>query len=72
VSRAINVNLTEATVRGLAADHQASISALEPLPSGGTRVVFSRAIDAEQMRVIFSGCIMRGEISRTKWASHGE
>jgi hypothetical protein len=71
VSRAINVTLSEHSVRSLATDHQASISSIEALPGGGTRVVFTRMADADRMRVIFSGWLVRGTISRTKWASHG-
>lgn len=71
MSRAINVKLSENTVRGLAAENQALISSLEALPDGGTRVVFTRVVDADQMRIIFSSQLLRGPISRTKWASHG-
>ena len=71
MTRAVNVNLTEAAVRELATDQQAQISSIEALPGGGTRVVFSRTGDADQMRNVFSGQLIQGEISRPKWASHG-
>lgn len=54
MSRAINVNLEVATVRQLSAKHNASISVVESLISGGTRVVYNNSVDAQEMRAVFT------------------
>ncbi len=67
MSRAINVNLEVATVRQLSAKHNASISVVESLISGGTRVVYNNSIDAQEMRAVFTKSIINGTVTRTKW-----
>ena len=67
MTRAMNVDLDEAVVRSRACDHDAAISAIEVLHSGGTRVVFVKPGDADRMRDVFSGSIIDGTVVRTKW-----
>ena len=68
-SRAINVTSSEAEVRAACAKHDLQISAIEPLLSGGTRVVMMNGDDAEKMRKVFKGKIVTGDVRRTAWGS---
>lgn len=67
MSRAINVTATEAQVKTAAAEHDAPISAIETILSGGTRVVFMNGGDAERMRRIFKDQMVVGAVTRSKW-----
>jgi len=51
VIRAINLDLPEANVRQRCNDSGASISAIEPLPSGGTHLVCTTVEGADEMRL---------------------
>lgn len=68
MSRAIFVNMTEADVLAMCAKHEAVVSASEPLPAGGTRVVFSNGDAAAAMRAIFGGKVMERAAARTPFA----
>ena len=70
MSRALNVVATVAEVRAAALKHDAAISAIEPIESGGTRVVFMNGADAERMRGVFGKRMLVGTITRTRWVSN--
>ncbi len=65
MSRAMNVNATEAEVAQICAEQGAMISAIESLASGGTRVVFTRGDAATAMREIFGHKLIAGAVVRT-------
>lgn len=65
MSRAIFVNMTEADALAMCAKHGAAVSASEPLPAGGTRVVFSHSDGAAAMRTIFGRKLMDAAVQRT-------
>lgn len=67
MSRAINVNLEVSTVRNLSVKHGAAISAIEAILSGGTRVVYMNASDAQEMRAVMTKSIINGSVIITKW-----
>lgn len=68
-SRAINVTVSEAEVREACSKHDLPISAIEPLLSGGTRVVMMDGDAAVKMRKVFKGKIVTGDVRRTAWGS---
>ena len=65
MSRAINVNFTSAEVTAMCAKHKATISAIEPLPAGGTRVVLMNADDTAVIARAFKKNILATDVSRT-------
>ncbi|QXT35416.1 hypothetical protein KV697_17030 [Sphingomonas sanguinis] len=65
MSRAINVNATQAEVIKFCARHGAAVSAIETLASGGTRVVLMNIIAAETMRAAFGRKLLAGTVRRT-------
>lgn len=67
MSRAMNINLDVPTVRAKSAQNNATISAIEAILSGGTRVVFMNMSDADRMRGVFSKALINGTVVRTKW-----
>lgn len=71
MSRAINVTATQAEVQARAAASGVSISAIETIPAGGTRVVFTHIADAELMRRMFADEMIAGTIVRTPWVQNG-
>lgn len=64
MSRAMNLRLPEAKVRTSCDKAGVSISAIETLPSGGTRLVCTREEGADDMRVIFRTQIIDGNVPR--------
>jgi hypothetical protein len=65
MSRAFCVNLSTAEVVALCAKRDAAISVVEPLQSGGTRVVLKNSDDAAMMGRVFAGKLLSGLIVRT-------
>lgn len=65
MSRAINVNATKADVQALCLKHKATISAIETLASGGTRVVLMNADAAATMTRAFGRKVLSGAVERT-------
>ena len=49
VSRAMNVRVTQEQAIAMCAKHNAIISAIESLPSGGTRIVMMNVDDAAKI-----------------------
>jgi hypothetical protein len=64
MSRAINVDASLKSVTELCAKHNAIISAIEELPSGGTRVVLSNSPDAATMVTAFGSKVIKGLVDR--------
>ncbi|EQB16305.1 hypothetical protein [Novosphingobium lindaniclasticum] len=64
MSRLLNIDLPPADVERQCAEHHVSISAIEPLPSGGTHLVCVRFEEAEEMRQVFSGKLIAGIVRR--------
>ena len=64
VSRAINLDLPEANVRQRCNESGVSISAIEPLPSGGTHLVCTTTGGAEEMRLRLANHIVVGAVKR--------
>jgi hypothetical protein len=64
MSRAINVAASEADVLALCRKHKSTISAIEPLASGGTRVVFKSIEATETMRRAFGKTVIAGDVKR--------
>ncbi len=71
MSRAINVTATQAEVQARAAASGVSISAIETIPAGGNRVVFTHIADDELMRRMFAEEMIAGTIVRTPWVQNG-
>lgn len=71
MSRAMNVDASAADVTALCAKHRAGISAIEPLLSGGTRLVMLNGDDAETMRKAFGKKLIDGAVVRTRWVRNG-
>lgn len=65
MSRAINVDAAPAEVSAMCAKHAVVISAIEKLPSGGTRVVLMNATDTATIAKAFSKKILSGPVTRT-------
>lgn len=64
MSRAINLDVSVADVIAACAQHKATITAIEPLVSGGARVVLINGDDTARMRKIFSKNIISGAVTR--------
>lgn len=65
MSRAINVNATPAEVSAMCAKHKATISAIETLPAGGTRVVLMNADDTAVIAKAFNKKTLPIDAKRT-------
>lgn len=64
MSRAINLRLSEAAVRARCAEGGVSISAIEPLPSGGTHLVCTTSGGAEEIRLRLRKHLIAGVVRR--------
>lgn len=60
----MNVMLPEADVAAMCARFDVSISAIEPLPSGGTHLVCTRGEGADEMRLHFKDHLLQGAVKR--------
>ena len=65
MSRAFCVTLHIDDVMAICARNKAVISTVEPLHTGGTRVVLINSHDAAVMGRVFAGKMMTGDIART-------
>lgn len=68
-SRAVNIDADHAEIRTACDKKAFAISAIEPLPEGGTRVVMTNADGAAGVRRLFKAKLMTGEVARTSWAA---
>ncbi|MEZ0243390.1 MAG: hypothetical protein ACAH11_08455 [Sphingomonas sp.] len=64
MSRAINIEATEAHVLATCAKKGIPISAIEPLQSGGTRVVFNNADDTALISRAYGAKVLKGPVQR--------
>jgi len=64
MSRAINLSLPPANVLQRCAESGISISAIEPLPSGGTHLVCATGEGAEEMRLRLANNLINGPVRR--------
>ena len=64
MSRAINVNATEAQVTSMCAKHGAVITSIETLRSGGTRVVLTNGDSAATVRRAYGAKVIEGAVQR--------
>lgn len=64
MSRAINLDATPAHVTDMCAKHAAKISVIEPLQSGGTRVVLLNAHDTAIITHAYGNKVMTGIVKR--------
>lgn len=65
MSRALNVNATNAEVSAMCAKHKRTISAIESLPAGGTRVVLMNADDTAVISKAFAKKLLATDTART-------
>ena len=65
MSRAININATVDDVTTLCMRHAVRISTIEPLTSGGTRVVLSNSDGADRIRHLMRTKLITTEIVRS-------
>lgn len=64
MSRALNINATEAHVLATCSKNHAAISTIETLQSGGTRVVLNNAIDTATIRKAYGSKVIDGTVRR--------
>jgi hypothetical protein len=67
MSRAMNVSLDEAAVAALCKTAKVAISAIEPLPSGGTRLICVSPLGAETMRKRLKKHLIEGAVVRHRF-----
>lgn len=65
MSRAINLNASLDDVTSLCTRHAIAISAIEPLTSGGTRVVLLNPDGAERIRTLMKAKIITTPVVRS-------
>lgn len=64
MSRAIDLNLPEAVVTRKCNEAGVGTSAIEALPSGGTRIVCKTSEGADEIRLIFRDHLLPGRAKR--------
>ena len=67
MSRAVNIDATVEEVVALSAEHNAAISAIEPLLPQGTRVVFVNADGAANVTRACGDRLIAGPVTRSAW-----
>jgi len=65
MSRAINLNATQEHVIAACQKRKLPISAIEALPSGGTRVVMNSGTDTAILAKLYGKKVLAGEVRRT-------
>ncbi|EQB32127.1 hypothetical protein [Sphingobium ummariense] len=65
MSRAINLDAAVADVEALCAKHNVAISVIEPLTSGGTRVVLLNPDGADRVRTLMKAKIITATVVRS-------
>ena len=66
MSRALNINTTEADVTAACQSADIAISTIERLLSGGTRVVFNNAVDTAKMAKAYKSKLLTGPVTRAQ------
>ena len=64
MSRALNINATDAEITAACATAGIAISTIERLVSGGTRVVFNNSVDAASMAKTYKTKLLTGPVTR--------
>ncbi len=64
MSRALNINTTEADITATCQSAGISISTIERLVSGGTRVVFNNAVDTKAIAKAYKAKLLTGPVTR--------
>ena len=67
MSRVLLLNLSQSAVMDQCANKNIGVSAIEPLASGGVRMVCISVDGAEEARRVFKSKILKGEVTRTKY-----
>jgi len=67
MSRAINLSLTESEVNAICHAAGIAISAIEPLRSGGTRLVCTTGAGADEIRLRLGGHVIAGAVDRYRF-----
>ncbi|PZU11322.1 MAG: hypothetical protein DI606_11265 [Sphingobium sp.] len=65
MSRAINIQATPDAIRSVCSNHSFRISVLEPLNSGGVRVVMLDPKEADALRILMKGKLIEGVVKRS-------
>lgn len=65
MSRAINSTASVAEIETLCAKHSYRVSTIEPLLSGGSRVVLLDGRDADGLRAVLKAKVITGQVSRS-------
>ena len=64
MNRAVNLALSELDVKARCAENGVSISAIEPLQSGGTHLVCTTSAGADEIRLRLQDHIVKGTVRR--------
>ncbi|CAM4038832.1 RRM domain-containing protein [Novosphingobium lubricantis] len=64
MSRAVNLSLPEAKVRAMCDKAGISVSVIEALPSGGTRLVCNTGEGADEVRLTLKNHVIPGTVKR--------
>lgn len=67
MSRAINLALSEEEVKQFCKTAAISISAIEPLPDGGTHLVCTTAAGADAVRAALAATLIEGAVKRHRF-----
>jgi hypothetical protein len=67
LSRALNLALSESTVLRHCREHSIGVSAIEPLPDGGVRLVCMSSEGAADIRSTFNSKVIDGDVRREKF-----
>ncbi len=65
MSRAINIDAAHEHIIAACAKRKVAISAIETLPSGGTRVVMNNAGDTALIAKVYGSKVIAGPVTRT-------
>ena len=66
MSRVVNFRLGEADVLARCSSEQVGVSAIEPLPQGGVRLVCMSMAGADTMRRKLKSAIIKGDVVRAR------
>jgi diketogulonate reductase-like aldo/keto reductase len=64
MSRALNIRASEEDILATCAKRNIPISAIEPLASGGTRVVMNNAADTAAVAKRYGSKVIQGDVTR--------
>ena len=67
MSRAMNVTLAESDVKDICQKAGVGISAIEPLLSGGTRLICTTGAGADEMRLRLGDHLIEGAVTRHRF-----